>query len=30
LTRPATVHVARSTLDTSFDGPFAGYTVFRQ
>ena len=28
--RPATVHVARSTIDTSFDGPFAGYTVFRK
>jgi hypothetical protein len=30
LARSATVHVVRSTIDTSFHGPFAGYTVFRQ
>jgi hypothetical protein len=27
LARSATVHVARSKIDTSFHSPFAGYTV---
>ena len=30
LARSATVHIVRSTIDTLFHGPFAGYTVFRQ